>query len=89
MKRIAFAALLASVFATTAFAKEGNDPFAPCKADYEKLCKSVKPGDGRIVNCMMENKSRVSAGCAEVLAKKQKHEQQANKPKNVKTGIKE
>lgn len=87
MKRLAFAALLASAFATTAFAKEGGDPFKPCKADFERLCKSVQPGEGRIVKRMMENKSRVSPGCAEVLEKKQKHEQgQANKPKHVKTG---
>ncbi|MGQ0655877.1 MAG: cysteine rich repeat-containing protein, partial [Betaproteobacteria bacterium] len=95
MTRVVFAALLASAFATAVLAKEGGDPFAACKADYEKFCKSVQPGDGRIVKCMMENKGRVSSGCAAVLEKKQqherhsnepKHDQQANKPKNIKTG---
>ena len=85
MKRIVLAAMLALPLA--ALAKEGGDPFKACKADLERLCSSVKPGDGRLVNCMMENKNRVSPGCAEVLEKKQKHEQgQANKPKHVKTG---
>jgi hypothetical protein len=86
MKRLAFAALFATAFSTAVFAKEGgNDPFAACKADFERYCKSVHPGDGRIVKCMMENKSRVSSGCQAVLEKKQQHEQQANKPKNIKT----
>ena len=94
MKPLALAALLASALTTSALAKGGGDPFAPCKADFERLCKSVQPGEGRIVKCMMENKGRVSAGCAAVLEKKQqheqsnkhKHDQQANKPKNIKTG---
>ena len=74
MKRILFTALLAC--ATAAFAKdEGPDPAAACKADFERLCKGVQPGDGRIMKCMMDNKSRVSPACASAMDQKRQEEQ--------------
>jgi len=53
----------------------GQD-FAACKQDYERFCKGVQPGGGRIMQCMVDNQSRVSAPCAAVLAAKEKEEQQ-------------
>jgi hypothetical protein len=73
MKSILFATLVALAF--TAHAKDGG-PFAACNADMERLCKDVKPGDGRLVKCMMENKGRASSGCQAVLAEKEKKEKQ-------------
>ena len=35
-----------------------------CKADKEKFCKDVQPGDGRIMQCLAENKASLSAECA-------------------------
>lgn len=35
----------------------------PCKMDREKFCKDVRPGEGRIVKCLHENKDKVSAEC--------------------------
>ena len=76
MKRIVFTALLAC--ATAAFAKdEGPDPAAACKADFERLCKGVQPGDGRIMKCMMDNKSHVSPACAAAMKEKEQGEQSA------------
>ena len=58
MKVIAI--LITSLFATLAFA---HDTPKPCKADVEKLCPGVKPGEGRIVACLKEKQNEVSDGC--------------------------
>lgn len=34
-----------------------------CKADREKFCKDVQPGEGRIMQCLAENKASLSADC--------------------------
>jgi hypothetical protein len=83
MKRMLLAALALSL-SPAAMAKEpGADPFAPCKPDYERLCKSVQPGEGRIQKCMMDNRASVSAPCKALLDKKAEDEakRRANKPK--------
>lgn len=49
----------------------------PCKADYEKLCKDVKPGQGRILQCMKEHQADLSKGCRERLAKAKEKLKQA------------
>lgn len=40
-----------------------------CKEDREKFCKDVKPGDGRIIECMKKNMDQVSEKCKEHVAK--------------------
>jgi hypothetical protein len=39
-----------------------------CKADFEKFCKDVKPGQGRIVNCMKQHEAELSAACRDQIA---------------------
>ncbi len=39
-----------------------------CKADVEKLCKDVKPGEGRIAKCLKRNEADVSPGCKDAMA---------------------
>ena len=49
----------------------------PCKADMEKFCKDVKPGEGRIVKCMKEHEAELSEACKAHKPKagaKEKHE---------------
>jgi hypothetical protein len=84
MKSILFAALMVLAFAANA--KDGGGPWAACQADAERLCKDVKPGDGRLVKCVMENKSRASSGCQAALAEKEQKEKQwqQNKPQHNK-----
>jgi hypothetical protein len=84
MKRVLFVALMVAAFA--AGANDGKDPFAACRADFERLCKDVKPGEGRQVKCMMENKARTSGPCQAVLAEKEQKEKQwqQGKPNKVK-----
>ena len=38
-----------------------------CKADYEKFCKDVKPGQGRIAQCMKKHEGEISLACKEQL----------------------
>jgi hypothetical protein len=38
-----------------------------CKADYEKFCKDVKPGQGRIAQCMKQHEDEISLACKEQL----------------------
>ena len=66
-------------------AKDGKDAFAACRADFDRLCRNVQPGDGRQVKCMMDNRANVNPQCGALLdEKKRKQEQwqaQGNKPK--------
>lgn len=34
-----------------------------CAADAEKLCKDVKPGEGRVRDCLIKNSAKLSEGC--------------------------
>lgn len=58
MKKIIFLSLF---FALSAFAAEEHH--GACRADVEKFCAGVKPGEGRIVDCLKQHKSELSAGC--------------------------
>lgn len=39
-----------------------------CREDMEKLCSTVAVGEGRILECLEENKEKVSPDCSEVRA---------------------
>ncbi len=34
-----------------------------CKADIDSFCAGVKPGEGRIVACLKENRDKLSEDC--------------------------
>lgn len=38
-----------------------------CLEDIRRLCKGMKPGGGRILNCLRENQNGLSVGCAKAL----------------------
>jgi hypothetical protein len=42
---------------------------AACRADAQKLCADVRPGGGRIIDCLQQQQAQVSAGCAAALPK--------------------
>jgi hypothetical protein len=48
-----------------------KDGVIACKAEINSVCGKIKPGEGRIATCLLENKSTASAGCAEAIAKVQ------------------
>jgi hypothetical protein len=39
-----------------------------CKADVQKFCADVKPGEGRIVQCIKQHESELSDACKQTLA---------------------
>lgn len=46
-----------------AHAQPGERGNNPCRADAERLCKGVQPGQGRIVQCLEQHESELSGGC--------------------------
>ncbi len=52
------------LFATALTAKHDPKDHAVCRADKQKFCKDVKPGEGRIYECMSANKARLTPECA-------------------------
>jgi Cysteine rich repeat len=43
-----------------------------CMGDYEKYCKGVTPGGGRIIACLSKSSDKLTAGCKKVLAAAEK-----------------
>lgn len=41
-----------------------------CKGDVQKFCKGVKPGEGRILKCLMQHKAELSPVCKNSVGKK-------------------
>jgi hypothetical protein len=52
-----------------ALAQGGPTPAeqAACNADRTKFCASVKPGGGRVVDCLAGHKAELADGCRKVL----------------------
>lgn len=56
------AAAFAILALPVAQAAENDDP-GGCRADMQKYCKDVKPGGGRMMQCMKEHEADLSAEC--------------------------
>jgi len=54
----------------------------PCKADREKLCPGIKPGDGKLGECMKQHEAELSAEC--VAERKERQEAWKNVRANCK-----
>lgn len=71
MLRITIAAS-ALLFASGAFAQELTSAQRDaCMGDYEKYCKSVVPGGGRIIACLAKESDKLTPACKKVLAEAQ------------------
>lgn len=57
---ISAVAVFALFVAGAARAEQGG---GPCRADAEKFCKEIKPGDGRLIACLKEHEAELSAEC--------------------------
>jgi hypothetical protein len=67
---IATAALL---FASGAIAQELSAAQRDaCMGDYEKFCKGVMPGGGRIIACLAKENEKLTPACQKVLAAAEK-----------------
>ena len=71
---LAAAALLLSASATMAAdaPPAGSGGHGACKADVEKLCPGVQPGEGRLKACMKEHAKELSPECKKDLASARK-----------------
>lgn len=64
--RIAMAiALFALSAAAPAFAQ--SDVRQACRDDVKQLCAGVRPGGGRIKQCLKDNAAKVSDGCKQAI----------------------
>jgi len=51
-----------------AFAQElTTEQRSACMGDYEKYCKSVTPGGGRIIACLAKENDKLTPACKKVL----------------------
>lgn len=64
----AILALSQGAFAQDLTAEQRN----ACMGDYEKYCKSVVPGGGRIIACLAKEGDKISPACKKVLAEAEK-----------------
>jgi len=57
----------------------------PCKADREKLCPGMKPGDGQFNQCMKQHEAELSPECA--AARKEREDARKNVTMNCKADL--
>lgn len=63
----------ALLFASGAFAQELTAAQRDaCMGDYEKFCKGVTPGGGRIIACLAKENDKLTPACKKVLAAAEK-----------------
>lgn len=46
-----------------------------CRTDVERLCKDVKPGEGRIRECLKTHATELSDGCKAAIHEARQHHQ--------------
>ena len=73
MLRAIFTATTLLCISQAAFAQEMTaEQRSACMGDYEKYCKGVAPGGGRIIACLAKETDKLSPACKKVLAAAEK-----------------
>jgi hypothetical protein len=73
MLRTILAATAALCLSQAASAQEMTaEQRSACMGDYEKFCKSVAPGGGRIIACLAKESDKITPACKKVLAAAEK-----------------
>ena len=73
MLRAFLTAAAALCLSQAAFAQElTTEQRNACMGDYEKYCKGVTPGGGRIIACLAKENDRLTPACKKVLAAAEK-----------------
>jgi Cysteine rich repeat len=73
MLRTVLAATALLCIAQTASAQELTaEQRSTCMGDFEKYCKSVTPGGGRIIACLAKESDKLTPACKKVLAAAEK-----------------
>jgi hypothetical protein len=73
MLRTVLTATALLCIAQTASAQELTaEQRSACMGDFEKYCKSVTPGGGRIIACLAKQSDKLTPACKKVLAAAEK-----------------
>ncbi len=48
----------------------GKNELAACRADMEKYCQKVEPGEGRQMKCMYDLRDKLQPACASLVSEK-------------------
>jgi len=70
MRSLVLAGLLASLCLALAIAATAMDKVAArkaCRSDYERLCPSVLPGQGRIIACLQSHLDALAPACRAIV----------------------
>jgi hypothetical protein len=67
IRQLAVALLLLLAVSSSGSTQAAKAPLALCKADAERMCAGIAPGDGKIIACLKQHKNEVSVGCAKAL----------------------
>jgi hypothetical protein len=67
-----------SAFAIDAASPSGSPVAAACKQDMQTLCSDVKPGEGRVKECMKSHREQLSTGCKAAI--KANHRERSEQP---------
>lgn len=60
-------------FSGVAYAQElTSEQRSACMGDYEKFCKGVEPGGGRIIACLSKSSDKLTPSCKKVLTAAEK-----------------
>ncbi len=66
-----FVFALATLVALGASAKDdGKNELAACRADMEKHCRNIEPGEGRQMKCMYDLRDKLQPACAALVSEK-------------------
>jgi hypothetical protein len=73
MQRTILAATAVVCLSQAASAQEMTaEQRSACMGDYEKYCKGVAPGGGRIIACLAKESDKITPACKKVLTAAQK-----------------
>jgi len=73
MLRAILTATAALCISQAAFAQEMTaEQRNACMGDYEKYCKGVQPGGGRIIACLAKESDKLTPACKKVLTAAEK-----------------
>ncbi len=73
MLRVITTATALHFISQASFAQElTSEQRSACMGDYEKFCKGVTPGGGRIIACLAKESDKITPACKKVLAAAEK-----------------
>ena len=73
MLRVIMTATALICMSQTGFAQELTaEQRSACMGDYEKFCKGVMPGGGRIIACLAKESDKITPACKKVLTAAEK-----------------